>query len=514
MSKKLLLADDSITIQKVVGITFAHEDYALTIVDNGDAAFENARVVRPDLILADVFMPGKNGYELCAAVKGDPELRTVPILLLTGTFEPFDEEKAVAAGADSWIAKPFESQALIDRVEELLAKIPDPVAAVEPAPAEASADVFDSHGAGPESAFDFEEPIVEADLWEELEELGEQAPGVDFEPVQEPEEVAETWGESSSGLSLESDEPAEEDIWGPVSFGEEDLGPAPVVETAEAEEDIWGGDDFEFGEEAPAPEEGSGMAFEEDSLPPAFGDEEDETFLFEEEAPAGEDLSPEPSGEKVAAVEAVSEAESEESFVFEEGDLAEGAAWEEFEEEILPLDEDDILEAEDLEPVEDEEFSYPAPPEDRFDSDLAASSSAAEEFLAEDEPGVAETQEPVFEEEFSLLEEGPEWGLTEEPPVETFELEKEKPQEAPPAEPAVAPASPEPATSSAAAEMVEAQVHRLSEEELSRVVEGVAGAVIEKLAGSILEKIAWEVVPDLAENLIREEIRKIKAGVK
>ncbi len=127
MSKKLLLADDSITIQKVIGITFANEDYELSVVDNGDAALEMARAVRPDLILADVFMPGKNGYELCAAVKKEPALGGVPVLLLTGTFEPFDEKKAEQAGADSWIAKPFESQALIDRVEELLSR---PVQAV------------------------------------------------------------------------------------------------------------------------------------------------------------------------------------------------------------------------------------------------------------------------------------------------------------------------------------------------------------------------------------------------
>ncbi len=120
MSKKLLLADDSITIQKVIGITFAHEDYDLTIVDNGDAALQKAQADKPQLILADVFMPGKNGYELCAAVKQDPNLKDVPVLLLTGTFEPFDEEKAISSGANGWISKPFESQALIAKVEELI----------------------------------------------------------------------------------------------------------------------------------------------------------------------------------------------------------------------------------------------------------------------------------------------------------------------------------------------------------------------------------------------------------
>ena len=136
MSKKLLLADDSITIQKVIGITFANEDYDLTIVDNGDAALQKAQADKPQLILADVFMPGKNGYELCAAVKQDPNLQDVPVLLLTGTFEPFDEEKAVSSGANGWIAKPFESSSLIEKVEGLIgggAPAAAPAAPAQPA---------------------------------------------------------------------------------------------------------------------------------------------------------------------------------------------------------------------------------------------------------------------------------------------------------------------------------------------------------------------------------------------
>ena len=97
MPKTLLLADDSVTIQKVVGITFASEDIELVTVDNGDAALERAREIKPDLVLADVSMPGLDGYELCAALKADPELSHIPVLLLTGTFERFDKERATRA---------------------------------------------------------------------------------------------------------------------------------------------------------------------------------------------------------------------------------------------------------------------------------------------------------------------------------------------------------------------------------------------------------------------------------
>ena len=94
MSKTLLLADDSVTIQKVVGISFANEDVRIVTVDNGDDAVARAREIKPDIVLADVVMPGKSGYDVCAAIKGDPELRGTPVLLLTGTFETFDEDRA------------------------------------------------------------------------------------------------------------------------------------------------------------------------------------------------------------------------------------------------------------------------------------------------------------------------------------------------------------------------------------------------------------------------------------
>ncbi|WP_321532435.1 response regulator [uncultured Desulfuromonas sp.] len=124
MGKKLLLADDSVTIQKVIEITFADKDYQLQIADNGDQALTMAQQDCPDLILADVFMPGKDGYELCEALRALPELAAVPVLLLAGTFEPFDESKANAVGATDWITKPFSSQELVDKVAEMLSNAP------------------------------------------------------------------------------------------------------------------------------------------------------------------------------------------------------------------------------------------------------------------------------------------------------------------------------------------------------------------------------------------------------
>ncbi|HEU0264640.1 MAG TPA: response regulator, partial [Geobacterales bacterium] len=120
MGSKLLLADDSITIQKVVGIIFANEEYDLTVVDSGTAVMAKAQEIRPDIILIDALMPGKSGYEVCEEVRRDPVLKGTPLLLLTGAFEPFDEGKAKSSGADDFISKPFESQHLIDKVKKLI----------------------------------------------------------------------------------------------------------------------------------------------------------------------------------------------------------------------------------------------------------------------------------------------------------------------------------------------------------------------------------------------------------
>ena len=120
MPKTLLVADDSLTIRKVIGMALALEDFQITAVDNGIDAIARAREMRPDLVIADVLMPGRSGYEVCETLKSDPSTAATPVLLLAGNFEPFDEARARAARADAHITKPFESQAFLDRVRALL----------------------------------------------------------------------------------------------------------------------------------------------------------------------------------------------------------------------------------------------------------------------------------------------------------------------------------------------------------------------------------------------------------
>jgi CheY-like chemotaxis protein len=134
MSHKLLLADDSVTIQRVIELTFADEDVEVIAVGDGKQAINRAQQDPPDIILADVGMPERDGYEVATFVKQTPELKHIPVLLLTGAFEPIDEGRARAAGCDGVLVKPFEPQLVINRVKDLISGRRAPATAAPEAP--------------------------------------------------------------------------------------------------------------------------------------------------------------------------------------------------------------------------------------------------------------------------------------------------------------------------------------------------------------------------------------------
>jgi CheY-like chemotaxis protein len=121
MTSTLLLADDSVTIQRVIELTLANEDVRVIAVADGESALRRINDERPDIVLADVGVPKLDGYAVASHIKRSPELRTIPVLLLTGAFEPVDEDRARDAGCDGILVKPFEPQQLVGRVRELLA---------------------------------------------------------------------------------------------------------------------------------------------------------------------------------------------------------------------------------------------------------------------------------------------------------------------------------------------------------------------------------------------------------
>src|SRR5262249_25590450 len=116
----------------------------------GGAAMQTVASSSPDIALLDVIMPERSGYEICAEIKKHPSMSWMPVLLLTGAFEPYDEKRAREAGADGHMTKPFESRALTATVGRLLAQHPSPGAA--PRMAEAAATAATSPDPRPEPA--------------------------------------------------------------------------------------------------------------------------------------------------------------------------------------------------------------------------------------------------------------------------------------------------------------------------------------------------------------------------
>ena len=133
---KILVADDNSNIQKMVGLALKDQGIDVVAVGNGEAAVRKITDIKPDLVLADVFMPVRNGYEVCEYVKKDPSLAHIPVILLVGAFDPLDEQEAQRVGADGVLKKPFvPPDPLISMVKSALARagVSLRVAPVEPA---------------------------------------------------------------------------------------------------------------------------------------------------------------------------------------------------------------------------------------------------------------------------------------------------------------------------------------------------------------------------------------------
>ncbi|MDX1632381.1 MAG: response regulator [Thermoanaerobaculia bacterium] len=242
MARTILLADDSVTIQKVVELTFMDEDCEVVAVSKGDEAVARLDEVAPDLVIADVHMPGASGFDVCRAAKErDPAL---PVLLLVGTFEPFEEEDAEAAGADGHLKKPFDSQELLRQVEDLLeagettkVQPPEEVGEIE----------------SPEEGVEVQPPEDLAEVEAEpLEEGEEPMTEVEAEPLEtdgaaeETEETSSLEVEPSPWEDMEEEEPVDverpEGLVTTETFGagaeDEDLRvePPPPLESEEPTE--------------------------------------------------------------------------------------------------------------------------------------------------------------------------------------------------------------------------------------------------------------------------------------
>jgi len=406
MGSKVLLADDSVTIQKVVGIIFANEDYDLTIVATGDDAIRKAVEITPDAMLVDALMPGKSGYEVCREIRQNPKLSHVAILLMTGAFEVVDEEKNRLSGADEFIVKPFESQSLIDATNRMIALTAQragaaPVATPVAAPAEQLAP--------PVPLAAVAAPSVD-DVW---------ASGFDMEPVAEvqAEPVFTAPPEVSAVAS-----------------------PAPVKATAD--DDLWGAFDMDAFETAAPPVQAQPPV---QQPAPVAVTAADDFFSFEAEAP--QPVEP----------------PAEDEFIFETAVTTPPVP------EVAPT-------STGFEPVGEEEISF-----GDYET-VPATAMPIAAAPAEDDFSTISFDEPVS------APAAPQQPVVEIPPPVPPVAQEPEPIVAAVPQPAPIPAAP--------ASLDEAQLR----------------ALLSTVSREMIERIVWEVVPDLAEAIIKEEIRKLKAG--
>ncbi len=175
---RILVADDSATIQKVFELAFENEDVEVVIANNGATAFEMALDMKPSMVIADVNMPQMDGFELCSAIKNDSKTALIPVYLLSSALDDFDEEKSNTVRADGRFEKPFKSDEIVNKVKDVIAtsttafltEAPDEEAEVE---IEEDGDTFD------------EIDISLDTLMESLTEVDEES---DLPVIEEPEE--------------------------------------------------------------------------------------------------------------------------------------------------------------------------------------------------------------------------------------------------------------------------------------------------------------------------------------
>jgi CheY-like chemotaxis protein len=517
MAEKLLLADDSVTIQKVVELTLADEDYDITMVSDGMSALKKAEEVHPDLILADVVMPELNGYELCEKIKQHPSLSHTPVMLLSSTFETYDEARGKSVGADDHIIKPFESEELIQKIRGGLEKKGEkpaetfeaaPATGFEAAPAagfEAAPDA--GFEAAPDAGFETAqtpEPSMDA-MGLEPELVEDES--FDFELTDEFMEQAEEMFVSKSdefeSSSLESPEETEEFLTEELP-GLEEIGlsdtqspfeePQPEIpQTSAPTQEISADFIEEFTqpvETVPSDSYKPEAVQEEISAPqeeeqiPQWNDEIDKELLEEEDVNVYEIPEEYAEGSGVGKMEPVG---SDTPFTL--NDTAEDSS-RDLIGEFMSTDEMYV-----------EPDAAPATEQDVTEDEIVGAFQAESEVVAEEiidlEPAVSSVPEEAvdsFEDIFptqgaATSEWSPELSAYGEGPETVTDEVVEKP-------------IPE--------EVVSRPAPAVDEEAVRKIV----SEMVEKMASDIIEKVSWEVIPDLAEIMIQKEIQRLQQEVK
>ena len=219
MTSRLLVADDSITIQKIMSMAFEIEDVEVEGIGNGQEAFDRISQFNPDIVLADVDMPGLDGFELSAKIKESPETSSIKVLLLASDFEEFDEQRYQNCGADNHISKPFKSDDIVAMVKSLLQTSSGDEGAVMLS----GADLVE------------EEPQEEEPSLEELLESVEKLSTEGGEFSSSDDEVSAEALEQPLSVEDETTELTDEELIEPMELSQSPDSPEPVELSAEDE---------------------------------------------------------------------------------------------------------------------------------------------------------------------------------------------------------------------------------------------------------------------------------------
>jgi CheY-like chemotaxis protein len=532
--RKLLLADDSLTIQKVVSLTFNDEAMEVTTVGSGAEALKSLQESLPDIVLADVLMPEPDGYELCERIKSDERTRRIPVVLLVGTFEPFNEAEARRVGADEVLTKPFQSiRDLVNKVGGLLGGSDEKNSNAESArdernAAETTQDLSpfaaDARAANPNTEtgaetvtpvadafndFDMDDATIqstpaaafdaraahatsalEINEEEQFSDRGETDEAFVLDDDNAPVQAHAAAASSSAGSSFAAFSNAAAEA-APVAAVEADDFKSHAARAAEADDAL-----LELGDIAPA--EGN-AAVEADDFILDIGDEDSfdpvaaaPTTAY---APPTEYSAPAEHAAQAEAEHAASVAEIDMHFA-ENAPLTEApeafAGLETSESHGMVAESEHALLAPETEEVAEE---MPLPQEDE---------TVAETYEFMSEHAYAETESaPFFESGASMGSAAPSAETVTHFESEAAPVEAESASHSSPADAAV---ESSPAVAVAAPEQSQASSASLSPEMLDEVVRRVVAHMSEQ----VVREIAWEVVPDLAERLIKQRLEEEK----
>jgi CheY-like chemotaxis protein len=451
---KLLIADDSATIQKVVELTFVDEGMRVASVDDGDQAISKLEEFAPDVVLADVVMPGLTGYEVCEAIKHSERFHHIPVMLLVGSFEPFDEAEARRVGADDVLTKPFQSiRELVSRVGSLLGG--------SGSENEPNTQRLSTLGLGQRSAAESENADAIAGARED------ERPPEGADHLMNPAELELTTADTKP-LEEREEEEREEEL---VAFAGDDLMPnpigEPVVDMAEP-----------LSAASSSPESASAGTDYETEMP----------YLVE------------PMQQTTAQPRAADEFDD---VLLDLGDLnaASGPA----------ADADSILDLEE-EPVAVSQLEASQP---EFAGAGAGTSPAPFQGSYESDPGWSDRSTLTDAEKYAVLDAEPagseqpvaaDWEIvpsliTVDAQLDESEVTTDSPQAsmAPQGEAAAFVAEPSPETDASGGGGLSASD-----------IDAIARRVVEHMSDKVVREIAWEVVPELAELMIKRRLEEEK----